>query len=771
MKLKATNPLVLFVGALAIGLAGCADDVIITEPPPPPPPPPPPAAEISIGAIVDFESGAEFSTDVVFGRIGVFINFDTGGFEAAALDLLVDGDVFGCQTFSGQAAVGISADVQTVVCSLDTGAGGEACTGQVQRGRFDNGAHTMAARLTLQDGSQVTATRGEDLIFSNSSGIIIVPDDIGMRVVSNSSPGNAGDGVEYWGGPQDLSWFACPILFDDSLTVCEIEISANTAGSSGFVSGTGRLNLGNGEGARASSMEPFTYTAAHRDAADSPVNEDAIEDFGSSSGQTIGNGFSGHRVLDCDGVDVTGSISLTSDVRHLDTTAPMCDDLGGVTGVLPASCDPAIDGMLVDAVGFDNTGLNYSAGAIEMDGLVDGGVGFVVGDFIMGIFEFGDDPPPTGTDVALFTPAVDILQTDPVITEDDGALDADANGVDAYEVDVESAVDLLANLVEDPDSKFGETPNFGVDKTAPVITNLLPPVEDPLFVWNPDTSAPSGDGTGPFETLMFDAEDPDLESGDASMGVDGDGASCGTTCLDEFPAAPNGDLNLVEGAVASSPGGVDDGALLPADDAGTVIAVDPDHNLDFCGSLLALACDGSNDGTYSVDVFVPDRTVKVNNVGTEQFNFILDVSPPLVTFSGVTGLSASNAASVDFDVSGKVVDRNGDGTAVTSAELHVTLADSTGFCDTGNDLITEAAVLISPNDDTTGATVFVDVFAQVNANGGDYTQAFTASNIGPGGGPVTYCFIMRADDGAALKDGTDDGFVGSAFATKDFDWQ
>ena len=59
MKLKATNPLVLFVGALAIGLAGCADDVIITEPPPPPPPPPPEAAEISIVSVTEFDDGAE----------------------------------------------------------------------------------------------------------------------------------------------------------------------------------------------------------------------------------------------------------------------------------------------------------------------------------------------------------------------------------------------------------------------------------------------------------------------------------------------------------------------------------------------------------------------------------------------------------------------------------------------------------------------------------------------------------------------------------------
>ncbi|MEJ2338471.1 MAG: hypothetical protein P8Y15_06210, partial [Gemmatimonadales bacterium] len=224
MKLRATNPLVLFVGALAIGLAGCADDVIITEPPPPPPPPPPEAAEISIFGILDAETGAEFTGDVVEGRLQVLVNIDTGGFEAAAVDLFVDSDEVACQSFSGQAAVGLSADVQQVVCSLDTDQGVGACTGQTQTGRWDNGPHTLAAELTLQDGSSVRATRANDLIFANSNYVNIVPNDIGPRVVGLKEEG-------WWGGPRDLSWYACPVIFDSSVDalggVCEVTITNN----------------------------------------------------------------------------------------------------------------------------------------------------------------------------------------------------------------------------------------------------------------------------------------------------------------------------------------------------------------------------------------------------------------------------------------------------------------------------------------------------------------------------------------------------------------
>ena len=190
MKLKATNPLVLFVGALAIGLAGCADDVIITDPPdiiipPPPPPPPPENAEIATVSIVNADDGTEIGEsedDPVSGVIGVAINFDTGGFEAAALDVFVDSDKVPCQTFSGQAAVGIRADQQRVQCLINTDEGIGACTGSVLLGRFENGPHTISATLTLQDGSSVTATRAEPLTFANTNSIIVVPDDIGAII-------------------------------------------------------------------------------------------------------------------------------------------------------------------------------------------------------------------------------------------------------------------------------------------------------------------------------------------------------------------------------------------------------------------------------------------------------------------------------------------------------------------------------------------------------------------------------------------------------------
>ena len=93
-----------------------------------------------------------------------------------------------------------------------------------------------------------------------------------------------------------------------------------------------------------------------------------------------------------------------------------------------------------------------------------------------------------------------------------------------------------------------------------------------------------------------------------------------------------------------------------------------------------------------------------------------------------------------------------------------------------NDGLWHHVVAVLPeggNDDLTGATVIVNVTAEVNANGGDFDQLFTASNqdtIG-GVGDYTYCFVITADDGAERKNGDDDGVDISSFSEKDFEWQ
>lgn len=800
MKLKATNPLVLFVGALAIGLAGCADDVIITEPPPPPPPPPPESAEISIVSIVNPDDGTEIGqsqADAVSGVIGVAINFDTGGFEAATLDVFVDSDKVPCQTFSGQAAVGFSADQQRVQCLINTDEGIGSCTGSTLLGRFENGTHTISATLTLQDGSSVTATRAEPLTFGNSNSIIIVPNDIGPRVVGLDAQG-------WWGGPRDLTWFACPVIFSASLDdICDITATATDSN----VNPLDDMILGGPSGTTSSetSQEPFMYTASYRDVAGVPVdadplNEDRVEDDDVSVTPTT--------VLACDGTDITSSFpgSLIGDTRPIDSTAPLCSVAN--VGVGDGECEPVLDGA--DMFVLQN-GL-YSDGSIVLDDVMDFGVG--IASVIVDAYDFADGVAANQT---LFLADVGDVADVP---EDDGCgsdgstdiatqllcIAAAEAGVpvDAYFAFVSEVKDLLDNALGDGDNDlqilavFDNSEEFGTDFTSPETDEFEPPTDDPTFVWNPDlgvnysAGSPAlidlsrlcpSDDSALCESIMWEAVDPDLASGDDPSGVEngscvpGPGPSCAD---DDANAHVVMDGNLIEGEItaapASPPASSDNedellGAASPAADM---------YEAFFCaGGLIGAECDGTDDGSYAVDIFTSDKAVKENNVTVDGLSFTLDTNPPVIGFGGITGLNSSNAATVEFVLTASVVDRNGDGTALTMVTVDVSIEDITngladGDCTTlGDQLFLESEVLVSPNDDTTGATVVVDVTSQVNANGGNMNQTFTASNQGGnlGLGDYTYCFLITADDGAERKDGTDDGTDINSVAGKDFTWQ
>lgn len=827
MKLKATNPLVLFVGALAIGLAGCADDVIITEPPPPPSPPPPDAASISIVSITDADTQTEVGKsedDPIGGSIGILINFDTGGFEAASLDVFVDADVVPCQTFSGQAAVGFSADVQTVLCIINTAEGIGPCVGSTLLGRFENGAHIISATLTLQDGSSVTVTRAEPVIFSNANSIIVVPDDIGPRVVGVDEQG-------WWGGPRDLSWFACPTIFSASLNdVCEITVTADNL----ILSGSRDAGT---DSQSDTQEEPFRYVASYRDdPADDPAfvdsdsnNEDFVEEEDEDVRPT--------KVVACDGTDITSSFNLVGDDRPIDTSAPLCDIdpcqvwIDGVSDEYPITDDAGdLDFVVSNAV--------YSAGKFELNNadatlVDDDGVGLVQGVttilnawdfdsfdgdlldltlFLENVFGPGDldeddaCPDDETTDPALgaATFALAYGQCDPV---------GDEGGVDSYIIEIFLVSDLLGNELGDgtADLQIGDefltelddagaglgftaSGQLGADFTKPEIDpDELQPQPD--AIWNPDLLVDYSLGSpaaidasracgvavpnANCETLMFETVDPDLASGDPGSGVEEVGCDLGypNTCLDA-----NADTDLIRVEIEDGPATCDGGAgcddvFVITDDAG--VAADDMFQAHFCDGLNVSApnCDGTDDGTYVVKVYSTDKAQTDNNETILEYSFVLDASPPVIGFGGITGLNASNAATVEFVLDASVVDRNGDGTAVTSAVVQVTVNDAgLGAACPGN-LVTETLTGVDPaggNDDGSGATVIADVTSLVNANDGDFSQLFTASNLGtanPGLGDYTYCFEITADDGAETKDGTDDGQDISASASKNFTWQ
>jgi hypothetical protein len=664
-------------------------------------------------------------------------------------------------------------------------------------------------------------------VFANSNSVAVVPNDIGPRVVGTDARG-------WWGGARDLSWYVCPITFTPSLVgdICEIEVTASFTGTgSGPLYLAGNTTIG-GVPVDVLDSEPFMAVARYRDApvlvggianpdwADSKsFNEDRVQSSTGTGEEVI----SVTRVWACDGTDISSSLSPGHDDRPIDLRAPLCE-----TG---NACFVAIDGSAAtnqNGAGELSSPPNflYSAGAFDLreetatcpgagcTKVADAGVGSALGStIILAAWDFDAGDP---TDLELID---DNIASVAVLDEDDacgsgGTTDPALGGaagfpgafglcaatgeagrpVDSYVIQIAEVGDLLGNKLGDGTMDLaiadefitevvtvpGGLPTgivvsgqFGVDRTAPVIDDELPPdatvggsVTAPLFVWNPDTTFPPGDGTGPFETVMWEAIDPALDSGDPGSGVED--ASCGAACADE-----NGDLRKIDLLISDAPNAIDDGAGL-----GNVILADNNglaanmFQSDICGQLNAGVCDDTNDGTYAVSLRATDKALRVNNRGTFSYSFIIDPVPPVIGFGGITGLNASNAATVEFVLDASVTDRNGDGTAVTSAIVQVTVNNAgLGAACPGN-LVTAVATGVVPaggNDDASGNTVIADVTSAVQTGGGDFSQLFTASNLGAGA--YTYCFELTADDGAKTKNGVDDGFDIAADASKDFTWQ
>lgn len=170
-----------------------------------------------------------------------------------------------------------------------------------------------------------------------------------------------------------------------------------------------------------------------------------------------------------------------------------------------------------------------------------------------------------------------------------------------------------------------------------------------------------------------------------------------------------------------------------------------------------------SDETGHLDRELLEAKQKIANLENQLAS--LPVGPPSVSFHHITGLDNSNAATVEFVVAGRAVDRiNGDGTAIKSAVVQVTISDAGRYADCATATrITEGDVPVVPeggNDDPSALTVTVDVTAQVNVNDGDFDVVFTASNLGAG--DYTYCFELAAEDTA--------GYSSTSTASKAFTW-
>lgn len=497
--------LVACVAALAVG--ACQDSVTVVEPPPPPPPPSGPDATVTIQGLRSIPANQPVPPTDVNGQINVVLNVEEGDNTVTEIALLMDGEPLSCQGISAAAGPagaprlsGAAADV--VECFLDTAAGAQECLGEQLDPAFENGAHTLGARITLDDGTTRDATNTQQITLTNTSQILLAHIGGGQGVTG--PPGAAGQ--VYWGGPSDLDgdgtddnvveFGVCPISYEGSV-VSSIQLQGLSAG------GPVNADLGNGPGGVVTlSSAPFVV-GAHSD-----------DNAGVEDPATPG---AGHEIavlgtIIADGVNVTAEFGTTTPTAGAFAGTPVAalidDFFMDFTAPVVAAGEIQLDGASII------TDTHYSAGDFGLAGVTDGGVGVAFGtNTTLNVNECG-----TGTQVGVSGATPDFADVTTVddLTEDDAVVDADANALDCYEGDVTALADLLGNPTDLSATPIPVSTNFGVDRTAPDLDNFMPDPPDGTVILN-DVA------------VDFDAADPDLESGDAGSGVN----SAAVTAEDE----------------------------------------------------------------------------------------------------------------------------------------------------------------------------------------------------------------------------------------------
>ena len=702
MKKVTKRLLVACVAALSVG--ACQDSVQVVTPEPPPPAPPPPAvdATVTIQGLRDLTNAPVDPTNVM-GDINVVLNVEEGDNEVTQIDLLLDGNPIGCTAIStnrvpGEGVQLSQAAADVVECFFNTNDVAGECVGEQLDPAFSNGAHTLGAQVTLGDGTTRTASNAQQITLNNTSGIALVHTGGGQGVTG--PPGAAGQ--VFWGGPSDLDgdgtddnlleFAACPFSYDGTV-VASVSVQGLTAG------GIGSVDLGNGPGGIATdNSSPFVFTA-HSDDNEGLVEDPPTPDLGHQImvvGTVISDGGANVTAEFSANFGEVGTVNGVDNNFFIDFTAPVV--AGGAI---------QLDGAAIVA----NT--HYSAGDFGLTGVTDGGVGVAFGtNTTLNVNECG-----TGTQVGVANATPDFANVTTIddLPEDDAPVDADANALDCYEGDVTELGDLLGNPTDLSATPIPVSTNFGVDRTAAVLDEFQPDPPDGTVILND-------------VTVMFDAADPDLESGDAGSGVDNTGCGAGCTSI----AAEDADGN----------------ALTVTEPAAGSFSVD----------ITSLS-----EGANTVSVTVPDFAVDPNEASAD-IAFDLDTSAPSFgALNPVPGGSAGTAAtSIIQSIGGTITDAHD----IVMATISV-FADGTdalgaggdGTCTTGDYLLDDGAGEIDQNQ--------VDISGTTDVSFNESFEIFEPTSASV---TVTYCFIIEAEDGAVDKTGAANPNQASLSTQADVNW-
>ncbi len=761
----------LTAGIAVLVLGACQDSVMVVQPVPPPPPPPPPTvptvdATVSILGMKTIPGQASVNPTAVSGDINVQLNINENDDTVTGIDLLLDGSVIGCQRISantvsgGDARLSEVSAADVVECFFNTDDVQGSCVGAQIDPLFDNGTHTLGARITLGDGETRDALNETQITLVNGGFLMLVHNEGSQSVVTG--------GVLYYGGPADSNGDGT----DDNLnsfSVCPVSYMGTTVASLGLAGSTfaGQLAVDVGGGASGTNIgstatdaaTPFEFDADPTDndlVSGNPV-EDDVGTNGILAGHTIA---SAGTILDDSGLNVTSQFAPAALANiFLDFTSPQ-PNMGGASEVLVAGISSVLTW--------------YSAGAFSLSFVTEAGVGWSFGGGTsVDMGECATTANNDGLPATAFVPEqtttgiADHAEDDWEVGGDGFGGKKDAGGLDCFLSELQVLADDLGNAfaLDSLGTTIQTATNYGSDQTAAGTAKAMPDPSVQPYVLNPDNENDGVIDIVDDYLLFFDAADVKLASGDPGSATDE--AGCG---------GADGEGGLAQGctaiiaAVNSGPKGspatvpVGNNATLSTDKGGA----DDDFLVDLGHSIAPLT-----DGSYEIEVTVPDLATPANDA-TVTFTFELDNTPPMIGAlnPAPVGSPGTDASAIIISIGETVADAHILDAVTLTLMVNGTDAmgaDASASCSAAaleENLYTLSDTEVDRNAiSLENGTNAVD-FSAAAAEAFQVKDPFEAGV----GGTVNYCFVIDAKDEALDVTGKDAPNVAQLVTQVDVTW-
>ncbi|WP_428275811.1 hypothetical protein [Candidatus Palauibacter sp.] len=625
----------------------------------------------------------------VSGAVSVLLDVQYNDETVTGVDLMLGDNVISCRGASSDANQAIAGLVDSggaveIDCYLNTAAVTGECMGEQMDPAYANGDYALGARITTSDGTTRESLATQNVTLKNSGHVVVAHSAGASSVVKT--------GANIFGGPSGEgnmnAFHVCPVSYAGT-DVGMVSLRALSTGAEKAEPHQPATSLSFKAPTKA---EKFNGKAADREGpftwdVNSAWNS-AVEDAGPGGREHWV--FAAETITDADGLDASEEFATENPYGpyYFDFKAPTAGPIH-------------INKKAVEA------DLHYSASAgIALTGMMDAGSGWDATSITIAV---GDCSNPANlpynsakkTPNRMTTPFVaayaDVSSVSELAEEDAmraAAGQTDNNGLDCYVAELTAFADKLGNAWKgggDP-ATWMQTPNFGVDKTAPVLSDIEPE---------------SGMVFKALPMMEFEVDNPDLESGD-------DGTKVGGKVTRRV-----GTKNVEVGSVA-------------IEDRNGTVTLDGDN------AYFKTAAGEASNGAKTVTVTVSDGATPANTA-SYSLSFGYDTKAPTVSISkSQSDIGQTGASSVTVSVAGTISDAS----EIESAALRLLLGDDVNTCAAITDTL--------PDNRTTGGD---KRNLENGTNSIAFDESFVIKRPeGTGAGPETYCFRLDVEDASVEAD-------------------